>query len=273
MNGGRVVAFLGFAFGSAVSIAGNVLAVRLRPHDAPPDWSPGLDAQLGAAVWPIALLLSVEALSRVPWPRGGLWIFLRFGGVGLVALTAFLISFGHIHTILMAWNYGSLGAMAGPITVDGLMIVSGLAMLAEAKDRTARSEALPVQGPAAGPARSSDQVERSAVAVPADSEPTDAVPDGPALEAVPDQARTDWSPVPSPKRTAAAARTTRPRVAGTSRTTRTAVVPNNEEIVKWIKSQDQRPTKAVVMQRWSVGSGRALKVLNESKEASDGQED
>jgi hypothetical protein len=128
--GGKLVAWAGFLFGSATSIAANVLASRIVPPNAPPGWEPSLTAQLGAAAWPVALLLSVEVLSRVRWPSGVAWTLARFGGVGVVALGSALISYGHIRDVLLSWHYSELGAGVGPLVIDGLMTVCGFAMLA-----------------------------------------------------------------------------------------------------------------------------------------------
>ena len=128
--GGKVVAWCGLVFGSVVSVAANVLAARIPPRDAPAGWSPRLDAQVGAAVWPVALLLSVEVLSRIPWPDGWLWRAARYGGVGLVAAGSAGISYQHIRDVLASWGYPVLSAGVGPLVVDGLMTASGVALLA-----------------------------------------------------------------------------------------------------------------------------------------------
>lgn len=139
IRGGKLVAWLGFAFGSIVSIGANVLAARVPPKDAPADWSPRLDSQVGAAVWPVALLLSVEVLSRIPWPDGRLWKFARYGGVGMVALGSAIISYQHIRDVLVSWGYPLLSAAVGPLVIDGLMTASGFALLASAGGRLAKS--------------------------------------------------------------------------------------------------------------------------------------
>lgn len=133
--GGMFVSWAGFVFGSVVSIAANVLAARIPPGDAGANWSPSLVAQVGAAVWPIALLIAVEVLSRVQWPTGGLWRFARYGGVGLVAAGSGVISYGHIRQVLMTWGYSGLGAGVGPLVIDGLMVVSGFALLAKGSSK------------------------------------------------------------------------------------------------------------------------------------------
>lgn len=126
---GRVVAWAGFVFGSVTSIAANVLHAWLPADTMPPGWTPGIAPQIGAAIWPIGLLLSVEVLSRARWQRGGLWALARYGGAGTVALGSAVISYGHVRDVLLAWGYGPLGASVGPLTLDGLMVISGFALL------------------------------------------------------------------------------------------------------------------------------------------------
>jgi hypothetical protein len=127
--GARFVAWLGFVFGSVMSVAANVLHAWLPAEDRPAGWSPGIAPQVGSAVWPIGLLLSVEVLSRVPWAPGFWWALARYGGAGTVAVGSAVISYGHLHELLIAWDYGPLGAAVGPLVLDGLMVVSGFALL------------------------------------------------------------------------------------------------------------------------------------------------
>lgn len=129
-KGARLVAWTGFAFGSVMSIAANVLFTWLPAASQVPGWSPGLAPQIGAAVWPIALLISVEALSRVAWRPGWQWMLARYGGAGTVALGSGVISYGHLKGLLLAWGYGGLEASVGPLVIDGLMVISGFALLA-----------------------------------------------------------------------------------------------------------------------------------------------
>jgi hypothetical protein len=128
--GGRLVAWAGFVFGSATSIAANVLHAWLPAAHEPPGWTPGLPPQIGATVWPIGLMLAVEALSRIKWPRGFGWGLARYGGAGAVALGSAVISYGHLRDVLLAWQYGPLPAAVGPLVLDGLMVVCGFALLA-----------------------------------------------------------------------------------------------------------------------------------------------
>jgi hypothetical protein len=127
--GARFVAWLGFVFGSVMSVAANVLHTWLPADERPAGWAPGIAPQVGSAVWPVGLLLSVEVLSRVSWAPGFWWAFARYGGAGTVAVGSALISYGHVREVLLAWGYGWLAAAVGPLVLDGLMVVSGFALL------------------------------------------------------------------------------------------------------------------------------------------------
>jgi hypothetical protein len=129
-TGGRLVSWVGFVFGSVMSVAANVLHTWLPAAVMPPGWTPGIASQVGAAVWPIGLLLSVEVLSRVKWQPGVWWSLARYGGAGTVALGAAVISYGHLRDVLTAWGYGPLAAHVGPLVLDGLMVIAGFALLA-----------------------------------------------------------------------------------------------------------------------------------------------
>ncbi|MFC3892107.1 DUF2637 domain-containing protein [Lentzea rhizosphaerae] len=128
--GGRLVSWVGFVFGSIMSVAANVLHTWLPAAGMAPGWTPGIASQVGAAVWPIGLLLSVEVLSRVQWQTGFWWSLARYGGAGTVALGSAVISYGHLRDVLAAWGYGTLAAHVGPLVLDGLMVISGFALLA-----------------------------------------------------------------------------------------------------------------------------------------------
>ncbi len=128
-HGARFMARLGFAIGSLVSVAGNWLAAWLPAAVMPPGWAPSLPSQIGAGVWPVVLLVSIEVLARTSWKPGWYWVLIRVLGGGVVALGSGVISYGHIHEVLLSWGYDRLGAGVGPLVIDGLMVVSGFALL------------------------------------------------------------------------------------------------------------------------------------------------
>lgn len=139
--GGKLVAWLGFAFGSVVSILANVMHawtpippenlsdVALAAWVPPVIPDPSVSSQIAAGIWPAMLLVAVEVMTRVPWASAWYWAAARYGGVGAVGLGSAIISYGHIKDVLRAWHYGDFSAHIGPLVVDGLMVISGFALL------------------------------------------------------------------------------------------------------------------------------------------------
>lgn len=208
---GKLVAWVSFIFGSLVSIAGNVLASRIPPAGAVPDWQPSMAAQIGAAVWPIALLLAVEVLSRVRWPAGAWWTVARYGGVVGVALGSAAISYGHIRAVLISWGYDSISAGVGPLVLDGLMVVAGFAVLATSTHHQAAGSTAAASSPTVVPVPDPVPVPSPQVTASPIDEPTPTVPAVvPAYPAGPDpdpadpgRTRTDPAdpdPAPTPSR-------------------------------------------------------------------------
>ena len=119
-SGARLVAWSAFGLGVVASVAANVA-------HAQPDIGP----RIAAAFVPLALLLAVECMSRPRWRRTGAWWGLaRYGGTGLVALVAAVMSYRHMRSLLLTYGEDQLNAAIGPLAVDGLMVVAGFALLA-----------------------------------------------------------------------------------------------------------------------------------------------
>lgn len=136
---GQGSAWTGFVVGIAASIAANVL------HAMEGAWTyPEL---VGAAFWPTALLISVEVLTRVAWPRGWQWILARFAGVVVVAFVAAALSYLHMRSLLISWGEGTFQATIGPAAVDGLMLISATALLAVSRSKAAPAAVLEQQPP------------------------------------------------------------------------------------------------------------------------------
>jgi hypothetical protein len=123
-------ALAGFSLGSLVSVGFNLQSAWLPAAEHGPGWSPSIPSLAAAAVWPLTLIVSVEVLSRVPWPDGRGWKLVRFSGILAVALGSATISYGHIYEVLRAWGYEQHQAIVGPLVVDGLMLISGFALVA-----------------------------------------------------------------------------------------------------------------------------------------------
>lgn len=137
MSNGRAWATTGFVLGVAASVAGNVAHVwhptpeyLAAHHTTAGQFRPELGAQIAGAFWPIALLITVEVLARVDWPRTFWWIVARFGGAALVAGVAAVMSYAHLNGLLRAYGETDASARLGPLSVDGLMVICGGALLA-----------------------------------------------------------------------------------------------------------------------------------------------
>jgi hypothetical protein len=123
--GARLVAWSGFLLGVAASVAANVAHAQ-----------PGIGPRIAGAFVPLALLLAVECMTRPRWNRRpGTWStwgwgLARYGGTGLVALVAAVMSYRHMSALLTGYGEDALNAAIGPLAVDGLMVVAGFALLA-----------------------------------------------------------------------------------------------------------------------------------------------
>ncbi|GIG67312.1 DUF2637 domain-containing protein [Phytomonospora endophytica] len=141
---GRGWARFGFVVGVVASVAANIAHGFIPPADAVTGWTPSYGSIAAAAFWPLALVISVEVISRVLWPEGKGWAVLRFGGVSVVALIAAVISYQHLHGLLVAYGETGIGALIGPLAVDGLMAVCSGALVA-----LSRAQRAVVEQPAA----------------------------------------------------------------------------------------------------------------------------
>lgn len=123
MRGDRAFAYAGVMLGLAASLGANVLHVMDQPD--PSGWSVA-----GAAFWPLALLVSSEVLARKRWASDRARVA-GVVGVLTVAGVAAWISYGHVHGLLLSWGEPAASAMLGPLAIDGLMVVSSLALVAQ----------------------------------------------------------------------------------------------------------------------------------------------
>ncbi|MEV7331400.1 DUF2637 domain-containing protein [Micromonospora sp. NPDC093244] len=104
--------------GVAASIAANVLHAQ-----------PNLISQVIAAWPPLALLLTVELISRVPADRRGL-AAARLIAAAVIAGIAAWVSYWHM--VGVAARYGETDAAASyllPISVDGLVVVASISLV------------------------------------------------------------------------------------------------------------------------------------------------
>lgn len=163
---GRPWAAAAFVLGVAVSVAANVAHTYHVPGVS---GRPPIGAQVAAAFYPLALLLVVEILARVPWPAAWPWKLARYGGALTVAAVAAIVSYRHMSALLIAYGEDRITATIGPLAVDGLVVVSSLGLLAIGRQASVIAE------PAAAPA----------VATGHESAPETVTPDGTAGQSAP----------------------------------------------------------------------------------------
>lgn len=118
---GHAIAWSSFVLGIVVSVLGNIA------HATSDEWTPA--EVIGSGFWPLALMLSVEILTRVRWVSGRSWTIARFAGLVLVAVVAFVLSYRHLAGLMSGWGEDALNAHLGPLAVDGLMLLAATALL------------------------------------------------------------------------------------------------------------------------------------------------
>ncbi|MEU5565507.1 DUF2637 domain-containing protein [Micromonospora musae] len=137
--------------GVAASVAANVLHARPNPI-----------SQIIAAWPPLALLLTVEIISRVPHHRWYLGA-IRITAAAIIALIAAWVSYWHL--VGVAARYGETGYGAAyllPISVDGLVLVASVSLV----EITAR-----IRAASTAPAATAELSTASAAAAPTLSAP------------------------------------------------------------------------------------------------------
>lgn len=125
-SGSKVLGWLGLIVGGALSIGANVRAIHL------PDM-PNADAgSYAVAVAPVVLaMIGIEQVSR--WthlPNG-----LRWGAVGIASLIAAAASWAHIVAVMLHYGQPAGIAYTFPIAVDGIMLLSSVALFVPFPDK------------------------------------------------------------------------------------------------------------------------------------------
>ena len=104
------------ALGLVASLAGNVIAAH-----------PTALGRLVAAWPPLALLVAIELVTRIP-TRGGALSALRLGSAGLLAVIAAWVSYWHLVELARAAGEGGIAAHILPLSVDGLVAVASVCL-------------------------------------------------------------------------------------------------------------------------------------------------
>lgn len=165
------------ALGLLASIAANVLHAEPNPV-----------SQVIAAWSPLALLLTVELISRVPVHRPVLAV-VRLTAAAVIALIAAYVSYFHLAAVASRYGEHGVAAFLLPISVDGLVVVASVSLV-ELSGRLHATTAPPVptstartapSGPVASPqvaspAPTAEQDHAASSALPA-GQPPDDTPD------------------------------------------------------------------------------------------------
>jgi hypothetical protein len=175
-----------------VGVAASVCANVLNAHDNP-------ISQAIAAWPPLALLLTVELVSRVPVHRR-LLALARIGGTAVIAGIAAYVSYFHMAAVVSHYGEHQPNPYLLPLSVDGLIVVSSVSLvelsgrLRAALDQSAlntptvpgtRASVPPLGRPATPLAQAptpeaAPDNEANHAAAPANAAPHHPAPDGPA---------------------------------------------------------------------------------------------
>ncbi|RLK22680.1 hypothetical protein DER29_0519 [Micromonospora sp. M71_S20] len=137
---GRGWAYFGAILGGGLSVTANIA----HPYIA---GDPAALEVIFSAAWPLLLFVGIEVLARVAFPTGFGYAFLRFAGVGLVALVAAIVSYRHLSGLFDHYGDDPMTVVIGPLAIDGLLAVCSAALIL-----TGRKRALAEEAPAAKPA-------------------------------------------------------------------------------------------------------------------------
>lgn len=173
------------ALGVAASVAANVLHAE-----------PTIVGRAVGAWSPLALLLTVELISRVPAHRPVL-SGLRMASTALIAGIAAWVSYWHMVAVVTRTGETGTSAHLLPLSVDGLVVVASVSLVEIAA--RLRQASTPPAAPVEAEASTPEPVTQPEEAAPVEAEPTTPEPvTAPApVEAEP-EAETVPVPVPRP---------------------------------------------------------------------------
>lgn len=122
---GRRWARFALIFGAVMSILGNEAHTVLT--DSPVSL---LLRMVLAFIWPAGLFVAVEVFVRVNWRPKFIDYAARFVMMGPVSTVAAVVSYQHLHSLMLLGSEDWFSAMIGPVAIDGLMIGGTVALLA-----------------------------------------------------------------------------------------------------------------------------------------------
>jgi hypothetical protein len=105
------------ALGAAASIAANVLHAE-----------PNTTARIISAWSPLALIVTVELISRVPAHRRFLAVCGRLATAAVAGVAA-VVSYSHMRAVAEVYGESTLNAAILPLSVDGMILVATISLL------------------------------------------------------------------------------------------------------------------------------------------------
>src|SRR3954470_5328157 len=112
---GRRWARAALIFGAVMSILGN------EAHTVLTDSHVSIVLRVVLAfIWPAALFIAVEVFVRVNWRPKFIDYAGRFIMMGPVSTVAAVVSYQHLHSLMLLGGEDRFSAMIGPLAIDGL---------------------------------------------------------------------------------------------------------------------------------------------------------
>lgn len=138
-SSGRRWARFALIFGASMSVLGNETHTFLTPGAV------NLPIRIVLAfIWPTALFVAVEVLVRVNWRNR----FIDYAGRAVmmipVSMVAAVVSYQHLHALMLQGGEDGFSAAIGPLAIDGLMIGGTVALLAIRAASLTVAELVPV---------------------------------------------------------------------------------------------------------------------------------
>lgn len=172
----RLLVWLALLAGVGASLAANIAHAQ-----------PAAGPRLASAWAPLALLLAVSVAERAPRPSRWWFAALEYAGISVVALVAAVVSYQHQRTLLLVYGETPLSAAILPLSVDGLVVVASMALLAIGEAR-GTDQAVPLSP--------TDERLVEQFATQLDEQPSPTVPAGDGQQD--DEDDQDGEPVPDP---------------------------------------------------------------------------
>src|SRR5688500_7028252 len=117
-------AYTGVILGLAASVAGNVANTVLTISDV------ALQLRIPFAVaWPVFVGIGIEVLTRVEWERNWRHWIARLLLMGPMTLVAGIMSYLHLHHLMVLSGEPGLAQAIGPVAVDGTLFGCTVALL------------------------------------------------------------------------------------------------------------------------------------------------